>query len=383
MKVSGAWLCNQATQAVCAMLTNAGHQALFVGGCVRNALLNAPVGDIDIATDATPDRVVSLANGAGLKSVPTGLDHGTVTVVADGLPHEITTFRKDVETHGRHATVAFSTDITEDARRRDFTMNALYARPDGSVIDPLGGLSDLQARRVRFIDDARQRITEDYLRSLRFFRFHAWYGDPDAGLDADGLAAVAETLDGLDGLSRERIGAEILKLLSAPDPAPSVAAMRSSGVLARILTGANDHALGPLLHFEEQFDLVPDPIRRLACVVDHAAAETLRLSKAQLRHIALLRTEMADIKCAEVLGYLFGITTGMDILVLRAAVLESPPDPDALAELERGAAAQFPITAADLMPALQGPLLGERLALLEERWIASGFSLTKDDLLST
>ena len=233
-QISAAWVSDPATQRVCAALTEGGAQALFVGGCVRNALLDTPVSDIDIATDALPNRVVELAQAADLKAIPTGIDHGTVTVVCDHIPHEITTFRRDVETDGRRAVVAFSDKVEEDAARRDFTMNAIYARPDGTVLDPLLGLPDLEARRVRFIGTAQNRIREDYLRSLRYFRFHAWYGDAQAGFDADALAAIAGNLDGLSTLSRERVGAELLKLLAAPDPAPSVAAMRSTGVLARL-----------------------------------------------------------------------------------------------------------------------------------------------------
>ena len=200
------------------MLEQDGAQALFVGGCVRNTLLGAPVADIDIATDALPERVMDLSAKAGLKAVPTGIDHGTVTVVSEGVPHEITTFRRDVETDGRRAVVVFSKDVAEDAARRDFTMNALYATPDGEIVDPLNGLPDLEARRVRFIGTASHRIQEDHLRSLRFFRFHAWYGDPAGGMDAEALAAIAENLEGLSVLSRERIGAEMLKLLSAQIP---------------------------------------------------------------------------------------------------------------------------------------------------------------------
>ena len=221
MRIEADWITRPETQAVCNALTGAGYRALFVGGCVRNTLLGAPVDDIDIATDALPKAVMDLTGAAGLNAIPTGIDHGTITVVSAGLPHEITTFRRDVETFGRHAVVAFSTDVSDDARRRDFTMNALYADPSGQVIDPLGGLADLQARHVRFIENADQRIREDYLRILRFFRFHAWYGDAARGLDADGLAAVAANTDGLDSLSRERVWAELRKLLAAPDPAPS------------------------------------------------------------------------------------------------------------------------------------------------------------------
>ena len=181
---------------------------------------------------------------AGLKPVPTGIEHGTVTVVSGGLPHEVTTFRKDVETDGRHAQVAFGGSL-EDARRRDFTMNALYAEPDGAVIDPLGGLPDLRARTVRFIDDAAHRIREDYLRILRFFRFHAWYGE--AGSTRAGLPPARRGPRRLHALSRERVGAEMLKLLAAPDPAPAVAAMRASGVLAHVLPGGDDRLLAPMV----------------------------------------------------------------------------------------------------------------------------------------
>ena len=177
--------------------------------------------------------------------MPTGLAHGTVTVVAGGRPFEVTTFRRDVETFGRRAVVAFSTDLRDDAARRDFTMNALYVRPDGTVVDPLGGLPDLRAGRVRFVGDGAARIAEDYLRILRFFRFHAWYGDPAAGLDPDGLAACAALQDGLARLSRERVGAEVTKLLAAPDPAPAVGPMAAAGILARVLPGADAAALAP------------------------------------------------------------------------------------------------------------------------------------------
>src|SRR5690606_38866740 len=169
MRITDAWLKDEGLQQVLHLLTDAGHLAFLVGGCVRNALLGKSVADIDIATDAVPDRVTDVARAAGLKVVPTGVEHGTVTVVVQGVPHEVTTFRRDVETFGRHATVAFSTCVEEDAARRDFTMNALYADAAGRIVDPIGGLPDLMARRVRFVGDADARIREDYLRILRFF----------------------------------------------------------------------------------------------------------------------------------------------------------------------------------------------------------------------
>ena len=232
MRITGDWITRESTQALMKALNDAGHKALFVGGCVRNALLGVPVADVDIATDALPEEVMRIALAAKMKPVPTGIDHGTVTVVSGSIPHEVTTFRKDVETDGRRAVVAFATDVADDAHRRDLTINALYALADGTLVDPLGGLPDLKARRVRFIEDAEARIREDYLRALRFFRFHAYYGDPAAGMDPEALAAIAANLDGLDTLSRERVGAELLNLLAAPDPAPAVAAMAQTGALA-------------------------------------------------------------------------------------------------------------------------------------------------------
>lgn len=382
MNITGDWIAAQPTQAVCRMLETAGFQAFFVGGCVRNDLLDAPVADIDIATDAQPETVVQLAEKAGFKPVPTGIEHGTVTVVSDGLPHEVTTFREDVETFGRHATVAFSKDVAEDARRRDFTMNALYARSDGTVIDPLGGLPDLKARRVRFIEDPGQRIREDYLRILRFFRFHAWYGDPQAGLDDEGLAAVAQHIDGVSGLSRERVGAEFVKLLKAPDPAPSLAAMRASGVLMAVLPGADDRALAPLVHLEGMVGAAPDGMRRLAALGGDTLQERLRLSKAQARRVDMLRSEATGLRGPAELGYRYGETDGQDILLLRAALLEQPWNDGDSEPLRKGAAARFPLKAADLMPDYEGPQLGERLRELEQRWITSGFTLTRDDLLA-
>ncbi|MGX0875652.1 poly(A) polymerase [Roseovarius sp. MBR-154] len=381
MKVSGNWITAPATQAVCTALTKAGHQALFVGGCVRNALLGVPVADIDIATDALPQAVMRLATDAGLKPVPTGIDHGTVTVVSGSKPHEVTTFREDVDTFGRHAQVAFGTDLHADARRRDFTMNALYARPDGSVIDPLGGIGDLIARRVRFIGDGATRIKEDYLRILRFFRFHACYGDAEAGLDPDALAACAAHLDGLAGLSRERVGAEMRKLLAAPDPAPSLAAMQRAGVLSAILPGADARPLAPLVHLESETNTAPNALRRLAALGGEDIPNRLRLSRAEARRLALLRDgASATIPPAEI-GYRYGVTDGMDMLLLRAALLDTPLDPKASDILERGAHATFPVKPADLMPDYTGPALGQRLQELEDRWIASGFTLSREDLL--
>ena len=380
MMVSGDWLTRPATQALCAALQAGGHRVFFVGGCVRNALLGEVVGDLDLATDALPEKVVRLVEAAGFKAIPTGIDHGTVTVLAGGLPHEITTFRRDVQTDGRHAVVAYSTDLAQDAARRDFTMNALYADPSGEVIDPLGGLPDLRARRLRFVGEPSQRIREDYLRILRFFRFSATYGDPALGMDAEGLAACAELADGIDGLSRERIGAEMRKLLSARDPAPALASMAASGVLRHVLSGADPSYVAPLVHLEA--GAPPHWQRRLVVLGGQDWDNALRLSRSEQGLMARLRDQVGNALSPAALGWRLGPEAGADAVLARAAVLESPLPDDWKTDVARGAASRFPVTAADLMPALAGPALGAKLAELESRWLASDLRLSRDDLLA-
>ena len=380
MKIDQPWLQASSTRSVCDAIVSGGAEIYFVGGCVRNALLGEAVSDLDLATNVTPQRVIQLAESAGLKVVPTGIEHGTVTVVAEGLPHEITTFRKDVATDGRRAVVAFASDIAEDARRRDFTMNALYSRPDGTVVDPLGGLADLLARRVRFIGTAQNRIREDYLRILRYFRFHSWYGKAEDGFDAEALAAIAETQDGLGQLSRERVGAEMVKLLRAPNPAPSVAVMRQLGVLALVLPGADDRALAPLIHLEG--GLPPAAESRLAALGGDSPREALRLSKALAARVDLLRALASGTMGAAEMAYRHDAETARRALILRSALLEMPVNPLLETDIDQGGRARFPLTAQDLMPQYQGADLGRRLKTLEARWISSGFSLGRDELLS-
>ncbi|SFH05382.1 poly(A) polymerase [Palleronia marisminoris] len=381
MRIDGPWRQHDGVQTFLRALADAGHRGLFVGGCVRNAALDAPVDDIDIATDAPPERTVQIAEAAGFKAVPTGIDHGTVTVIAEGRPLEVTTFRRDVETDGRHARVAFSTEVAEDAARRDFTMNALYAEADGTVVDPLDGLPDLQARRVRFVGDPRARIAEDYLRILRYFRFHAWYGDASEGVDAEALAACADLADGIERLSAERIGKEMLKLLAAPDPAPSVASMEQSGILARVLPGAGTASLAPLVHLEGLIGVAPDALRRLAAIGGEGAHDRLRLSKKEAGRLARLTDGTGAESGLAELAFRHGRDEAQDIALLRAAHFGAPLPADLNEKLDLGAGAVFPVRGADLKDRLEGPELGRQLHELERRWIASGFTLTRDELL--
>ena len=358
-----------------ALLDRAGHEAWFVGGCVRNALLGVAVTDLDISTDARPQRVMGLAEAAGLKAVPTGIDHGTVTVVHGAQAFEITTFRRDVETDGRRAVVRFADTLEEDAQRRDFTMNALYADRRGAVRDPVGGLPDLDARHFRFIGTAEARIREDYLRILRFFRFNAWYG---RDLDEAGLAACAALADGLAGLSAERVTQEMLKLFAAPDPLRALAAMEQAGILARVLPGGSARLLGPYLTLDPRTPI--DPIARLAAVGGEVTG--LRLSRAEARRLQTYREGLESAESAGAMGYAHGREIGLRILTLRAAALGQPLAAGDVAGVEHGATATFPVKAADLPPHLEGLAIGAALQKLEKAWIAADFEPNTAELLS-
>lgn len=381
IEISGDWLSSPATQALFDAYDAAGSPLYAVGGCVRNTLLNLPVSDIDMASPVPPDTATAFLNAAGFKVIPTGINHGTLTVMSGGVAYEITTFRQDVKTDGRRAVVAFNSSLAEDAARRDFTINALYAARDGAVIDPVGGLDDIHPTRVRFIGRAEDRIREDYLRSLRFFRFHAHYGDPAEGFDADALSAIASTQDGIDGLSKERVTSELLKLLAAESPPFAINGLQQTGLLMRLLPGADAKALGPLVHFEDLFGLAPDPVRRLASLGSVDLIPHLRLSKAQARQFENLRSISESAACAGELGYRLGRDGGLGALILRAALLEAPVTDADQAVVARGAEAEFPLKAKDLADRFSGPALGAALREREAAWIASEFTLSKAALL--
>lgn len=376
-RLTAPFLDDPALKQVLAALSAKGAQVLIVGGAVRNALLGEPVADVDISTSARPDETIRLAEAGGLRTVPTGIEHGTVTVIAGGRGFEVTSFRRDVETFGRRAVVAYSDRIEDDAHRRDFTMNALYATASGQVLDPVGGLPDLAARRLRFVGDPHARIAEDYLRILRFFRLLAWYGR-EADLTA--LAACRELRGGLSSISKERIGHEIRKLLNAPDPSRAVALMAESGVLPLVLPGADASDLAELIEIEQEYGAGALPVwpRRLALLAPQHAAEALRLSRDETRaqdHIAQALTLPAPVA-----AYRLGRAFAAQSVLIRAAHGEKPAF-GWCHELARGAAAKFPLTARDLMPALSGPALGEALHRAETAFVESDFTLPRDALL--
>lgn len=375
-RLSSAWL----TKPHVIQVLDALGVGYFVGGCVRNALLDGEDTDIDIATPLLPDEVIRRLRFAEIKVVATGLAHGTVTAITEGGTLEITTFRADVSTDGRRATVAFSDNIALDAARRDFTMNAIYADRQGNVIDPLDGLSDLQERRVRFIGCPSARIREDFLRILRFFRFHAWYGGPD--VDAEGLAACAELADGLDTLARERVGWEFRKLLSAVDPAPAVASMAVSGVLLRCLPGANAGSLATLVHLEDLLEVPIDWRTRLLALGKSDWSKELRLSRGEQQHLAAV-VQAIELGDAVMTAYHSGYDVAASAVLISAAGGAEMPPGNWRAELLEAAAAEFPLAAQDLIDAgwEPGPKLGEALREAETTWIGSGFRSDRAELL--
>jgi len=396
-RLDAPWLREGPLARVLALLDRDGEEARVVGGAVRNALLGEPPGDNDIATTALPQEVIRRAEAAGFKPVPTGIEHGTVTVVTDGRPFEVTTLRQDVETFGRHATVAFGRDWRRDAERRDFTMNALFLARDGTIHDYVGGLADLEARRVRFIGDPAARIAEDYLRILRFFRFHAAYGE--GAPDPAGVAACIAGRAGLDRLSRERIRMEVLKLLAARHPVPALAVMTETGLLVQVLGGVPLLAsFANMVKLEAALALKPDPVRRLGAlgvsVVEDAERlrERWRLANAEYERLASmadgwwhLSREWEEGK-GRVLLYRIGPEHFRDrVLVAWTRSPEGAADPrwKALATLpERWTAPAFPLKAAAFIGrgVPKGPRLGTVLAAAEAAWIAAGFPRGKSAL---
>lgn len=346
-------------------------KARYVGGAVRDTLLGLPVKDIDLATTIEPRKVMRALENVGIRAIPTGIDHGTVTAILPDGPVEITTLRHDVSTDGRRATVAFAQDWQEDAARRDFTINALYADPaSGALFDYFGGLEDLKARRVRFIGDARQRIREDHLRILRYFRFQARFGSGPADPEAE--AAVSELAATLKALSRERIGMETVNLLALPDPAPTVARMAQLGVLGVVLPEADPQALAALVAQERAQDIAPDALRRLAVLLpadpDLAGqvAARFRLSGAQKKRLILAAARDEAPADARALAYRLGRDQALDRLLFAGA--DTAP-------LKGWDIPTFPLKGGDIVArgVAAGPAVAKTLRAVENRWIAEGF----------
>lgn len=347
-------------------------KARYVGGAVRDTLLGIPVKDVDIATPLEPQAVMQRLKDAGIQVVPTGIEHGTVTAVLPGGPVEITTLRHDVSTDGRRATVAFASDWQDDAARRDFTINALYADPaSGEIFDWFGGLEDLAERRVRFIGDPHQRIREDHLRILRYFRFQARFGSVPA--DAASESACAELAATLKGLSRERVGMEMMNLLSLADPAPTVSRMAELAVLDVVLPEARVDALVALIAEERRQQIAPDGLRRLAALLPaevqlaEAVASRFRLSGAQKKRLATAAARDGSEAEARPLAYRLGREAALDRLLIAGADVSA---------LEGWTIPAFPLKGGEIVARgiKAGPDVARVLRQVESGWIAAGFA---------
>jgi len=392
------WLRDPAGRSVMnALLAASPGGARYVGGCVRNALLGATVSDTDIATVLTPAQTIAALEAAGIRAVPTGFDHGTVTAVAGQRGFEITTLRKDVATDGRRALVAFSTDWDEDASRRDFRLNAIYADSDGHLFDPAGGIADALQGRVRFIGEPQARIDEDYLRILRFYRFHAWYGRTP--LDADGHAACSRLRAGLRRLSAERVWSELKKLLAAPNPQAVLEAMQEGNVLNEVLPSAIDlNVFLSLNSLQLQESRPAEPLVRVAALLAggdamrvDALCDTMKVSNAERTRLGAAVRRVGvypgmDRKALRAALYEQGFQAVEDQLMLAAARGEGTRDVlsrdlDAVSRWQRPA---FPLKAADLLAAgfERGPALGRLMKALEARWVETDFVLNRADLLA-
>ncbi|WP_310621335.1 CCA tRNA nucleotidyltransferase [Flexibacterium corallicola] len=388
------WLHCAGLQGLFDVLEQDGDRARVVGGPVRNALLGEPVDDIDIACTALPLTTLERAKAAGLKVIPTGIDHGTLTIISDGHPYEVTSLREDVETHGRHATVYFGKDWVRDAQRRDFTMNALYVDREGELFDPLGGLEDCLGRRLRFIGDARTRIKEDYLRILRFFRFFGTYGE--GVFDPQSLAACIAEKEGLASLSAERVTKEIWRLLPSPRAKDCLIEMHKSGILSCALGG--DVELALFLSLERMGRKMPATKGaqvRLTSLIKGKPFPRLRLSNAQVKASRFALSLLDEF-----------LQNGLDEAALKAALVNKPRSvvqdavflywatilqdefplnwESTLAFVENWQIPDFPVSGGDLIALgfAPGPLIGEALAKVKQEWAANDYQSRHQELLN-
>jgi poly(A) polymerase len=400
---------NKGLQKLLAILNQGGEEARIAGGAVRNALIGESISDVDIATTCLPDEVRKRAQVNGLKCVPTGIAHGTMTVVAEGVPYEVTTLRADVATDGRRAEVAFGRDWQADAERRDFTVNGLYADMDGKVIDLVGGMADIKSRTIRFIGSAEKRIEEDHLRILRFFRFFAWYGSGRP--DAEGLKACARAKETIGKLSAERVWSELKKLFSAPDPSRALLWMRQSGVLTAALSESEKwgiDAVHGLVAAERDLGWGADPLMRLMSIIpphpERAGelADRLKLAKAERARLELWAAAglpKPDLDSREFARLLYwgdpAALTDRLRLALSASRAQAVNDDKEMTKaagysrlLEFAVTWQkpvFPVKGADLLAegAIAGPEMGGRLKALEQKWADGDFAQSKAELLNS
>ena len=376
------WLRNPSAQKLSKLYKNFGYQVLFVGGCVRNTILKMPVTDIDLATDAQPEEIIKIAKENNIRFVPTGLAHGTITLIIDNKNYQITTFRTDFDHDGRYAKVEFTESLLLDASRRDLTINALYCNHVGEVIDPLNGLDDIKKQKIKFIGNPNERIKEDNLRILRFFRFQAIYGNKNLEIDSIALEACHNHKSKLAALSKERITSELRKILSAPNPLEVIIKMNETGVLNELFQKVSIDSLEAYLKTEEKFKININWLGRFLSLQVTQEEESLKLTRCEFKFLKQTKSAIENQIHVLEFSYYNGVENGKIYSILQNFRHNIILSKNLLNQINSLATKKFPITAKDLMPEIRGKKLGEALRSLEDRWIKSNFTLSKKDLLA-
>ena len=376
------WLRNPSAQKLSKLYKNFGYQVLFVGGCVRNTILKMPVTDIDLATDAQPEEIIKIAKENNIRFVPTGLAYGTITLIIDNKNYQITTFRTDFDHDGRYAKVEFTESLLLDASRRDLTINALYCNHVGEVIDPLNGLDDIKKQKIKFIGNPNERIKEDNLRILRFFRFQAIYGNKNLEIDSIALEACHNHKSKLAALSKERITSELRKILSAPNPLEVIIKMNETGVLNELFQKVSIDSLAAYLKTEEKFKININWLGRLLSLQVTQEEESLKLTRCEFKFLKQTKSAIENQIHVLEFSYYNGVENGKIYSILQNFRHNIILSKNLLNQINSLATKKFPITAKDLMPEISGKKLGEALRSLEDRWIKSNFTLSKKDLLA-
>jgi len=376
------WLRNPSAQKLSKLYKNSGYQVLFVGGCVRNTILKMPVTDIDLATDAQPEEIIKIAKENNIRFVPTGLAHGTITLIIDNKNYQITTFRTDFDHDGRYAKVEFTESLLLDASRRDLTINALYCNHVGEVIDPLNGLDDIKKQKIKFIGNPNERIKEDNLRILRFFRFQAIYGNKNLEIDSIALEACHNHKSKLAALSKERITSELRKILSAPNPLEVIIKMNETGVLNELFQKVSIDSFEAYLKTEEKFKININWLGRLLSLQVTQEEECLKLTRCEFKFLKQTKSAIENQIHVLEFSYYNGVENGKIYSILQNFRHNIILSKNLLKQINSLATKKFPIIAKDLMPEINGKKLGEALRSLEDRWIKSNFTLSKKELLA-
>lgn len=375
------WLSHPSIHFLSTVFQKSGYEILFVGGCIRNTILKKQVNDVDIATAATPEEIIKICKKNNIKSIPTGIKHGTITIIIDEKTYQITTFRIDEKNYGRHANVKFTDSLELDASRRDLTINALYCNVDGKIIDPLKAFGDLRLGIIRFIGDPNKRILEDHLRILRFFRFYALYGDKKKSLNLAALEACEKHQNKLKKISKERVTLEIKKLLAASNPISTVKKMDKIKILNQIIGNCEIGPFIKYIDFEQKYKIEISWLGRLLSLQNNADYKMILLTKKENRIITKLNEAiLLNVDPIE-FSYYNGVELGLIYSLLQNSFEKLELNESLINQISSITKNLFPIKTSDLGPKYHGKEIGNKLNELEFKWIKSKFKLSKAQLL--